>query len=438
MGVGPRTILCPKVSSMKLLAAARVFSQLVSQPVDLLSMLRERGRRFVVSTVVVLLAACTSAPPAPTHESSTAARIARIERDLIPISANGVDSGPPQPIARRMAALKVPGVSVAVFDSGRIVWTRSFGVADVEAGVPVDSGTLFQAASISKPVTSVGMFRLVEQGLISLDEDVNQHLKTWAVPANRFTHVEKVTPRRIVTHMAGLSVGGFAGYAVGEQVPTVHQILNGHAPANSSPVRVDTFPGARERYSGGGFVVLQLLMEEVAGLSFGPLLDDLVLKPARMQQSTFSQPLSSDLMSRAATGHDRHGAPVPGRHHIYPELAPAGLWTTPSDVARFMLAVGRSYRGEAGGILQQVSARTMLTHVPGGSGQGFGLSGEGEAFRYRHSGGNAGFTCYAVAFAGVGRGMVVMTNSDAGTPLVRELTRAVAREYGWPRMWVRE
>lgn len=143
-------------------------------------------------------------------------------------------------------------------------------------------------------------------------------------------------------------------------------------------------------------------------------------------------------MDRVATGHDDTGAPIAGRYHVHPELAAAGLWSTPSDLARFMLSVGRSYRGEPGGLLEQTSAHTMLTAVPGGSGQGFGLSGEGDAFRYRHGGGNAGFACYTVAFAGIGRGMVVMTNSDAGSQLIRELTRAVAREYGWPRMWVRE
>jgi CubicO group peptidase (beta-lactamase class C family) len=337
-----------------------------------------------------------------------------------------------------MAALNIPGLSVAVFDSGQIVWTRSYGVTDVNTGEKVDSSTLFQAASISKPVTSVGMFRLVEQGRLSLDEDVNERLRSWAIPENSFTRVEKVTPRRIVTHMGGLTVGGFAGYARGEPVPSVHQILNGEAPANSPAVRVDTFPGARESYSGGGFVLLQLLMEEVSAQSFPSLMTDLVLRPARMTHSTFSQPLLDELLDRAATGHDSRGAPVPGRHHVHPELAPAGMWSTPADIARFMLAVGRSYRGEPDGLLEPASARTMLTHVPGGSGQGFGLSGEGDAFRYRHSGGNVGFTCYAVAFAGVGRGMVVMTNSDAGSQLIRELTRAVSREYGWPRMWVRE
>ena len=393
-----------------------------------------------VSTRIVILTLAACAPdsvPTPANDD-TQALISRIENGLVPIDAAGVDSGPPQSLGSRMADLHVPGLSIAVFDSGRIVWTRSYGVTDVTTAEEVDSTTLFQAASISKPVTSVGMFRLVEQGLLSLDEDVNERLESWAVAENGFTQVEKVTPRRIVTHMAGLNVGGFAGYARGEPVPSVHQILRGEAPANSPPVRVDTFPGARESYSGGGFVVLQLLMEEVTGQSFPSLMADLVLEPANMTHSTFSQPLPDELMDRAATGHDSKGVPVPGGHHVHPELAPAGMWSTPSDIARFMLAVGRSYRGESGGLLEPTSARTMLTQVPGGSGQGFGLSGEGDAFRYRHSGGNLGFTGYAVAFAGSGRGMVVMTNSDAGSRLIRELTRAVSREYGWPRMWVLE
>ncbi len=337
-----------------------------------------------------------------------------------------------------MAALKVPGLSIAVFDSGRIVWARGYGVKDQNTGTVVNTATMFQTASISKPVTSVGMFRLVEQGRISLDQDVNAQLQSWAVPNNRFTQVEKVTPRRIVTHMSGFNVHGFLGYRLGDALPTVQQILNGEPPANSPLVRVDTIPGAQESYSGGGFVVLQLLMQEKSGRSFDSLLTDLVLKPAGMAHSTFAQPLPAKLLGRAATGYDDTGVSIPGKYHVYPELAPAGLWSTPSDLARFMLAVGRSYRGESGGLLEQTSARTMLTKVSGGSGQGFGQSGEGNAFRYRHSGGNAGFTCYAVAFAGIGRGMVVMTNSDAGSQLIRELTRTVAREYGWPRMWVRE
>jgi CubicO group peptidase (beta-lactamase class C family) len=154
-----------------------------------------------------------------------------------------------------------------------------------------------------------------------------------------------------------------------------------------------------------------------------------------MTRSTFAQPLPAALADRAATGYDRDGKPVVGRYHVYPERAAAGLWTTPSDLARFMLAVGRSYRGEPDGILKQDTARQMLTAVPRGSGLGFGLSGEGAARRYRHSGSNAGFSCYAVAFHDSGRGVVLMTNSDNGTRLAHELSRAIAREYGWPYMW---
>jgi CubicO group peptidase (beta-lactamase class C family) len=391
-----------------------------------------------VAGIVIASAAFACAPARSIDSPDANARIASIENDIITIDAAGADSGAAQSLISRMAALKVPGLSIAVFDSGRIVWARAYGVVDRTVGEFVDTATLFQAASISKPVTSVGMFRLVEQGRISLDEDVNAQLQRWAVPENRFTQVEKVTPRRIVTHMSGLNVHGFFGYRSSETLPTLPQILDGAPPANSPAVRVDTIPGTREIYSGGGFVVLQLLMEDVSARSFPGLLADLVLEPAGMVHSTFAQPLPHDLAARAATGHDDTGASITGRYHVHPELSAAGLWSTPSDLARFMLAVGRSYRGEPRGVLQKESARTMLTAVPGGSGQGFGLSGQGDAFRYRHSGGNAGFTCYAVAFAGIGRGMVVMTNSDAGTRLIRELTRAVAREYGWPRMWVRE
>jgi CubicO group peptidase (beta-lactamase class C family) len=397
------------------------------------------GPRIVTAVLILPIAgslACASAP-AP-DATDIAARVVRIENDIIAISAAGVDSGTAQSLLSRMTALRVPGLSVAVFDSGRIVWARAYGVVDRNTDIIVDTATLFQAASISKPVTSVGMFRLVEQRHISLDTDVNTQLRSWAVPENRFTQIEKVTPRRLVTHMSGLNVHGFFGYRSNEALPTLLQILNGEPPANSPAVRVDTVPGVRETYSGGGFVVLQLLMEDVSGRSFGDLLKDLVLKPAGMVHSTFAQPLPVELAGRATTGHNDTGAVIAGRSHVHPELAAAGLWSTPSDLARFMISVGRSYRGEPGGLLEQPSARTMLTAVPRGSGQGFGLSGEGNAFRYRHSGGNAGFTCYAVAFADIGRGMVVMTNSDRGTQLIRELTRAVAREYGWPRMWVRE
>lgn len=390
----------------------------------------------LVALILVTAPACRHVQPARAVPAD--ARAVRVERGIIPIDDVGADSGAPQSLTGRMAALGVPGLSVAVFEGGRIIWAQGYGLSDRAAGTPVDTTTLFQAASISKPVASAAMFRLVEQGTLALDEDVNRQLQAWTVPEDTFTQQEKVTPRRIVSHTAGLTTSGFAGYAPGEALPTLQQILDGAPPANSPPVRVDTVPGVTESYSGGGFVLLQLLMEEASGQPFSSLADQLVLQPAGMARSTFAQPLPVSLADLAAAGYDRDGVQVEGRHHVYPELAAAGLWTTPSDLARFMLAVGRSYRGEPDGLLKQASARTMLTQVPGASGQGFGLSGEGEAFRYRHSGGNAGFRCYAVAFAGTGRGAVLMTNSDEGSRLLREVARAISREFGWPPLWVRE
>ena len=341
------------------------------------------------------LALCIVIAPRPataqSRDTNIATRMARVERDIIAIAASGADSGAPRTLKQRMASMKVPGLSIAVFEHGRIVWAEGYGMRDVANESPVDTSTLFQAASISKPVSATVMFRLIEQGRLSLDEDVNDKLTSWKVPANRFTVVAKVTPRLLVSHMAGTTVSGFDGYSVGAPLPTLPQILDGLPPANSAPVRVTDIPGAHERYSGGGVTILQLLMQDITGKSFAVLAKELVLAPVGMRQSTFVQPLPARLASRAATGYDSEGTAIPGKYHVYPEQSAAGLSTTPSDLARFMLAIGRSYRGEKGGILKQATAREMLTPVPRGSGLGFGLSGSGDAFRYRHNGGNAGF-----------------------------------------------
>lgn len=384
----------------------------------------------------VLLGACQS--PSVPQDLTPDARRLRMEQDIVPLDSARRPVGEPRSIESRMAELRVPGLSIALFDEGRIQWARGYGVRDVASGAPVDASTLFQAASVSKPVSSVGLFLLAERGTIALDDDVNLHLRGWQVPENDFTRIEKVTPRRIVTHMAGLTGHGFGGYAPGAPLPSLPRILDGQPPADSPAVRVDAVPGTVERYSGGGFVVMQLLMEERSGQAFAPLMRELVLKRAGMRDSTFEQPLPATLKDRAAAGHQEGGARIPGGANVYPEQAAAGLWTTPSDLARFMLAVGRSYRGEPQPLLSPSSAKAMLTEVPGGSGQGFGLSGSGEGFRYRHDGGNAGFRAYAVAFAGSGRGVVLMTNSDSGMQLINEVTQAISRQYGWQPLGVRD
>jgi CubicO group peptidase (beta-lactamase class C family) len=215
--------------------------------------------------------------------------------------------GEPVPkLAERMAELEVPGASVTVIHNGKIEWAHGFGVTRV-GGPPVTTSTLFEAGSISKPVAAMAALRLVESGKLGLDADVNQYLKRWKVPDSEFTRNRKVTLRQLLTHTAGLTVGGFEGYSAGAAVPNVIQILNGMGPANTPPVVVDFQPGSRYRYSGGGYTVLQLLLEDVTSMPFPKLLQQSVLSPIGMTSSTFEQPLPRQRLNVAATPYTRDG-----------------------------------------------------------------------------------------------------------------------------------
>jgi CubicO group peptidase (beta-lactamase class C family) len=357
----------------------------------------------------------------------------RIQRIVDAIPPAVMVKGEPAPMAKladRMVALHVPGVSIAVIHDGRIEWARGFGVARI-GGSPVTPDTLFQAASISKPVAAMAVLRLVQSGKLSLDNDVNDYLKTWKLPANSFTERTKVTIRELLTHTAGLTVHGFAGYASDAPVPTLVQVLNGEKPANSEPIRVDTEPGTVWRYSGGGYVVAQQLVQDVTGEPFPKLMHDTVLAPIGMAKSTYEQPLPRDRMAEVATPYRGDGQPVPGGPHVYPEMAPAGLWTTPSDLARYAIEVQKSLAGASNRVLSAAMVRQMLT--PGLNHQGLGPQVGGSSKRpfFEHGGANEGYRCNLLAYDD-GDGLVVMTNGDNGGQLASEIQRSVAREYGWP------
>jgi CubicO group peptidase (beta-lactamase class C family) len=384
---------------------------------------------------IVFLAACGGAQPAPGARSQSpalAVRIRSVENGLIPGGVPVGSAPAPASLESRMRHYHVPGVSVAVIADGRIDWARGYGVTEADATQRVDTATLFQGASISKVVTTVAALRLVEQGRLGLDEDVNARLTAWRVPESPYTREQKVTLRRILTHTSGLTVSGFAGYPRGEPVPTLLQVLRGDPPANSEAIRPGAVPGSVQRYSGGGFTVAQLLIGEAAGLPFETALDRLVLRPVGMIHSTFQQPLPGSLEREAASGHRADGSPVAGRWRTHPEQAAAGLWSTPSDLARFAIAIQRAAAGQGGGLLSPAMAREMVTPQVGPSGLGFVVMGEGERRIFRHSGSNAGFRARMVAYVGGGRGAVVMTNGDAGEALIDEILASIARAYGWP------
>ena len=284
--------------------------------------------------------------------------------------------------------------------------------------------TLFQAASLSKPVAAMVALRLVELGALSLDEDVNLKLRSWKVPASAAADGVPVTLRRLLSHTAGLTVGGFPGYASGAPVPSLVQLLDGTAPANSAAVRIDAKPGTIYRYSGGGYEVMQLLVEDVTRKPFAEVARTLVLTPLGMTRSTFEQPLTAAALAASAVGHDEKGAAIAGKRHTYPELAAAGLWTTPSEYAQVILEMQTPGR-----VLKPATADTMLTPVLEAYGLGFGVEETGGQPSFAHGGSNRGFKCQVRGYRRQPRGAVVMTNADLGGRLANEVMRAIAVEY---------
>ena len=361
-----------------------------------------------------------------------APRVTRIEQGLLP--AVEVTNAPPvtYSLAGRMAHYKVPALSMAFVENGRVMWSRAYGMADVANGTRATVDTLFQAASISKPLAAVAVLRLVQDGKLALDEDVNGKLQSWKVPENEFTKVEKVTLRRLLTHRAGTTVSGFPGYESTAAVPTTIQVLNGEKPANTAPIRVDVEPGGMMRYSGGGFTIMQLLVGDITGKPFPHAMRELVLDPAGMTASTYEQPLPAAMRPRATLAYQRSGEPVAGGPHTYPEMAAAGLWTTPSELAKVALDLEAAFEGKPSRILSAATVKQMLTEQRDGYGLGIAVSGDGPSLRIGHSGANAGYRCQWVQYPRRRQGVIVMTNADAGGEVMSELLRAVSAEYDWP------
>jgi CubicO group peptidase (beta-lactamase class C family) len=355
-------------------------------------------------------------------------QIKRVEQGLLP--AVLVKGDPGWSITERMKFYRVPGLSIAVIKNFRIEWARAYGVKDLETNEPVSTETLFQAGSISKSVNAAVAMKKVEQRKISLDENINNKLVSWKLPDNEFTAKKKVTLRNLLSHTAGTTVHGFPGYAFNEKVPTLQQVLDGAAPANTAPVRVDFEPGTQYRYSGGGITIAQLAIMDIEKKSYPEIAKETVLAPLNMTNSTYSQPLPDDWRRKAATGYRPNGREVEGKIHVYPEMAAAGLWTTPTDLAKFAIEMQLSLSGRSNKVLTKESVEMMTTSVLEEVGLGFFVEKHGKALYFGHGGADEGFRAEMIVSRDQGYGVVVMANSDNGQ-ILREVIRGVAREYGW-------
>lgn len=377
--------------------------------------------RLPVILALLLLSACATRQP----EAVSAGRQA-VAASLTPAVLLDDVAGQTQPIEARMARFDTPGVSVAVIRDGRIDWVGTWGQLGADDTGPVRPDTPFQASSVSKLVTAVGALRLVDQGRLALDTDVNTVLSGWTLPT---AAGDPVTLRRLLSHTAGVNVSGFDGYAVDAPVPDLLQILNGESPANSPAVAVE-HPSGTYRYSGGGYEVVQLLMQQAAGVPFDSVMQTLVLTPGAMTRSTYA--LNSGRTDPApARGHGYDGTPIADGARLYPEHAAAGLWSTPTDLARLAIMLMRDWRGESV-LLAPDTVQTMLTPVDGHMGLGAGVHGAGDDLHFDHAGWNTGFRVYLLAFPARGDGIVVMANADGADVLINEIVRSAARVYGWP------
>ena len=336
-------------------------------------------------------------------------------------------------VAELMEEFGVPGVSVAVIQDFKIHWAKAYGVADVETGQLVDIETMFQAASISKPVAAMGVLRAVQDGLFSLDDDINDILDSWTLDGREFTRNRPATPRTLTSHTSGLGDGfGFPGYDPEQPLPTTVQILEGHELSNVGRVFMEREPMTFYEYSGGGVTVMELALSDVRRRPFVDVLQEGVLAPIGMTRSSYAQPISPEHNQNAARAHDNNGDSRGPKWHVYPEHAAAGLWTTPTDLARLIIEVQRSARGESNRVLSQSMIQEMLNPVGVGPfAVGFTVSKIGEGWYFSHGGSNWGFRALMLAHKVKGYGLVVMTNADQGSTVINEIGRRIQHTYNW-------
>jgi len=271
---------------------------------------------------------------------------------------------------------------------------------------------------------------LWSRGKLNLDVDVSHYLRSWKLPNNRFTEEKKVTLRELLSHTAGATVHGFEGYAAGEKVPTLVQLLNGESPANSAPVTIDFVPGTKFRYAGGNYAIIQRILIDMAGEPFPDVMQELVLQPLHMVHSTFQQPIPEKLQPLVATPYGKDGKAIEGGPRTYPEMAVAGLWTTASDLALFALAIQNALAGMPGAVLSPSTAHQMLQPDLGFYALGFAIAGNGPNRYFSHPGVNAGFVAFLFAYE-KGDGVVLMTNGQNTKALGLEIIHALSKQYGW-------
>lgn len=339
-----------------------------------------------------------------------------------------------QTITQRMQALHIPSISIAIISKNKQIYTNGFGTRIVNQAAPVNSETAFQAASLSKPICALLIMQQVELGRLDLDQDVNHYLKTWQIPQIEGLQ-SIITLRMLLSHSSGLPVNSFPGYPAGTSIPTLHQILQGIPPANTAEIKPNIISGINTRYSGGGYCVAQLILEELLQKSFSTIATENLFKPLHMKSSTFETSNHVEYAKIAAHSHDENGIHHEADWNLYPEAAAAGMWTTPSDLLILAQNLIKTLDGETtalsltqNNIQQMLNPQLPLQHgVTSYSGLGFGCSRQADEPNFGHSGANKGYKCSIRVFPKSKTAIAVMTNSDNGDILISEIISSLNR-----------
>jgi CubicO group peptidase (beta-lactamase class C family) len=394
--------------------------------------------RFAIITLIITLS-CT--------DTNKEERIKKIyingDTNLIKEKINRIENGlmhavllADQPVKtfsinERMDYYDVPGLSVALIKDNQVEWAKSYGVKRDNSSDSISINTLFQAASLSKPVTALVLLKLVEQGLIDLDSNINNQLSSWKIPDNKHTVNRKITPKNLILHTSGLEVPHYPGYSVGQQLPDIYDILNGNNPSNSEPATVQFEPNSRWSYSGAGYEVLQLLLMEKKGMSFPELMQEELFNPLKISNSTFEQENLLKIRNDIAIAHLENGEVVENGYNLYPEMAAAGLWTTPIDYAKIVCELQKEYQGHSNLILSKEMAINALSRHYWHMALGFIMDEEGDRIALNFSGGNHGYICDIYSYLNAGSGAIIMSNSNNGGPLIESLFYSISKEYNW-------
>ncbi len=335
-------------------------------------------------------------------------------------------------IVDRMKFYKIPSLTMAIINNGKLEWTKAYGYADMETKRLANPTTLYQVASISKSLTGLSIMRLVQKGKLSLTNDIRNYLRTWTFPDNELSKNKLITLRNLLSHTAGLNVHGFIGYAVSDSVPSINQILNGESPANNEAIK-PTYPiNEHFEYSGGGYTVVRKILDDNISSNYDSLMKALILKPLKMINSTFSQPLSPQYKNYAF-GYDKDMQPLKGHFYIYPEQAAGGLWSTATDIAKFILSIQNDLKGSPGSLLNKKLTVEMLMPVLNNYALGFGVVEKGGEKYFWHEGESYGYNAMYYGSFTSGKGVVILTNAYPGNGqlFIQELLNSVATSYGW-------